>query len=93
MDHEEEAPAEGLEVMGSRALPLFQSHFSKASQPEGWREGEQRGETTPHISWRKGFYIKDYVTFDVSYILRPNTGDLALCRAVSTAYFRQPLLK
>ena len=60
----------------------------KALQAEGcaagrW-EGEQEEErhNTLQPEKRKGFRIKDYVTFDMSYISRSSTRELTLCHAM-----------
>lgn len=60
----------------------------KAFQAEGcavgWWEGEQEEErhNTLQPEKRKGFCIKDYVTFDMPYISRSSIGELTLSRAM-----------
>lgn len=92
VDHKDEAPAEGLEVMAAPGHRCLSEVLQPEGSAEGWREVEQERDNTTRYSQRKGVCIKDYATFDMSYISRLSTQELAPCRTVSSAYFRRLLL-
>lgn len=91
VDHRDGALAEGLWVTAAPGHCCFSQALQhtpvKALQAEGcaadqW-EGEQEEErhNTLQPGKRKGFCIRDYVTFDMSYISQSSTRELTLCPA------------
>lgn len=87
--HRGEAPAEGLWVTAAPGHCCFSQTLQhspvKALQAvlqTSGRESRRRNDTT-HYSQGKGFCIRDYVTFDMSYI--SSTRELRLCPATLAA--------